>query len=154
MSGGVPAWTDALNRSVLAAPLGSSSKVRLIPFSLATAWNRWFIRPVTSGKKSNGCHTTTGPPAAGLAASAGFEAAAGAEVAAAPAAGAAGLVSAGFDSAGLAGALVAAGAAAGEPQAARTETPAAPARTPRKPRREKIRSDAMDLSLPQWSVRG
>src|SRR5215207_7731948 len=127
MSGGVPAWMAALKRSVLAAPAGSSSKLRVSPFQ-----------------------TTTGPLAAGLAASAGFEAAAGAAVGFASAAGAAGLVSAGFDSAGLA--VGAAGV--DDEHAASIEAPAVPASTPRKPRREKMRSDAMDLSLPQWSVRG
>jgi hypothetical protein len=61
----------------------------------------------------------------------------------------AGLLSAGFDSAGLAGAA----GVDDPPQAARIEVPAAPASTPRKPRREKIRSDAIGFTLLQWSVR-
>src|SRR3954449_8897611 len=103
MSGGVLAWIEALKRSVLAAPAGSSSKLRVKPFSFATAVYLSFIRLVTSGSMSSGIQTTTVPPAAGLAASAGLAAAAGAVVAWAAAAGAAGLAaSVGFASAGLA----------------------------------------------------
>src|SRR4051794_2136884 len=120
MSGGVLAWTAALNRSVLAAPDGSSSKVSWKPFSFETAVNRSFIRLVTAGSMSSGIQTTTGPLAAGFASAAGLAAAAGADVAAAGAAGLA--ASAGLDaSAGLAGAAVGAVGVADELQAARID---------------------------------
>src|SRR5215212_3282346 len=152
MSGGVPAWTEALKRSSLALPDGSSSNVRLNPFSFEMAVNRSFMSAVTWARKSSGCQTTTVWPASALD-SAGLASVLAAAVGCA--AGAADLLSAGLDSVLAAGLAASVGFGAGElcwppPQAATIVIAAPLPSTPRNRRREKVRSDAIVPSTHRW----